>query len=121
MAASLLGMLTVIAGALGAHALKPVLSADSLKSFETAVRYSAWHAIALLALFSVFDRLKRARYVTLLWFLGALLFSGSIYLLSTRELSGLQVSFLGPVTPLGGLLMIMGWFLLFWEALGMKK
>ncbi len=115
--ASVLGALAVLLGALGAHALKELLSPESLMSFNTGVRYQAWHAIALLVIgFSSFDfKFKKA--VFRFWLFGALLFSGSIYLLSTSTITGIPSQFLGPITPIGGLLMITGWILLFMGAL----
>lgn len=120
-AASCIGMITIILGALGAHALKAHLSAESLNSFETGVRYSAWHAIALLALFSAFEKLPKAKIIGLLWLLGILFFSGSIFILTTRSMSHLNVGFLGPITPIGGLLMISGWLLLLIDAIKLKS
>ena len=115
--AAVFGMVAVIFGALGAHALKARLDPESLKSFETAVRYQAWHAIALLAIAASGASLKYLKGIAIFWILGIFLFSGSIYLLSTASLSGLNVRFLGPVTPLGGLLFITGWVLLFISAI----
>jgi uncharacterized membrane protein YgdD (TMEM256/DUF423 family) len=105
----------VILGAMGAHALKEQLEADQLASFETAVRYQLFHGLALMvvALIPLLnDKVKNILY----WFflVGVFLFSGSIYALSTQVILGIKMSFLGPITPLGGLLLITGWsFLLF--------
>ena len=111
--AALLGLIAVILGALGAHTLESSLDADSLDSFETGVRYQMYHALALLALAAFSGYLKSLKLVYWFWLLGTILFSGSIYMLATRELHHLAVSFLGPVTPFGGLLLIVGWLLLF--------
>lgn len=107
------GGLAVILGAFGAHALKAKLSAEYLQVFETGVRYQFYHALALLLL-SIF--LEKTGSQTMMFsgyfFLaGIFLFSGSIYLLSTRELLGIESwkGILGPVTPLGGLCFIAGW------------
>ena len=84
------GLTSVILGAFGAHALKKVLSVERLTSFETGIaKTTAWFII-----------------------LGTFLFSVSIYLLSFQEVWGVNLKFLGPITPLGGLLMITGWALL---------
>ena len=115
--AGALGFISIILGALGAHALEKVLSPDSLESFHTAVRYQAWHSIALLAISFSPKEFPLRKWIMRTWVTGVILFSGSIYLLSTRTASGLDVSFLGPVTPLGGLLMILGWALVFVAAL----
>ncbi len=102
---AILGALAVALGALGAHALKDVLDASSLSSYKTAVLYHLFHSIALLAL----TRGKYKRITAQLWLWGIVLFSGSIYLLATDELMEITLSFLGPITPLGGLLLIGGW------------
>ena|SRR5579863_809550 len=112
--ASILGMLAVIAGAFGAHGLKPKLSAADLDVWHTAVQYQFYHVFALLFL-STFSR-TRSRLVTLSYYLfvfGILFFSGSLYLLSCSNLLGLTRStWLGVMTPLGGLLFIAGWIAL---------
>lgn len=104
--ASLLGGIAVVLGAFGAHALKRVLNADQLLSWETGVRYQMFHALALLAVGLLIDRGFPLRPTLALFTAGTFLFSGSIYLLS------LEIgprAFLGPVTPLGGTLLIAGW------------
>lgn len=118
--ASLLGITGVVLGALGAHALEASLTPDQLESYKTAVRYQMWHALALLFLFAAADSLKLFRITAWLWTLGVLLFSGSIYLLSMREVWGIDFSWLGPVTPLGGLLIIAGWVVLLVSAFKVK-
>lgn len=118
--AAAFGAIAVVLGALGAHALKARLDADSLKSFETAVRYQAWHAIALLALGAISFNLKFRKAIVICWILGVFLFSGSIYLLSTAAITGIHWPFLGPITPIGGLVFITGWVLLFLSAIRAK-
>lgn len=113
-AACVAGGLAVILGAFGAHALKARLTADQLQSFETGVRYQMYHAFALFACAWLLDRgAPGAGRAGSLMLAGMLLFSGSIYLLATRELTGLTTyRWLGPVTPLGGLCFIVGWITL---------
>ncbi len=113
--------IAVIFGALGAHALKNTLSASSLESFKTGVRYQMWHALALafLALIPVKD--LNIKWVKMLWIAGVILFSGSIYLLSIAPLININFSFLGPITPLGGLALISGWIILLIKSLSLKK
>ena len=103
--------IAVILGALGAHALKTVLPDAQLASFETAVRYHIYHALAILLTAIIGLQLKASLQVTLwLFAIGTLLFSGSIYLLATIPLHGLEgLRALGPVTPIGGVLLIAGW------------
>ena len=114
--AAISGAIAVILGALGAHALKGKLTPELLSSFETGVKYQMYHSILLALLFILLEKhhlpfLKKAGYC---FIAGICMFSGSIYLLSTRSLSGLEnISFLGPVTPLGGLTLIAGWLLMF--------
>ena len=104
--------LAVILGAFGAHALKDLLNADLLESYHTANRYHLFHSGMLVVLYALGNRLNPgvARLCGFLWITGIVLFSFSIYLLSCRylfDLPGLVV--LGPVTPIGGLLIIAGW------------
>lgn len=115
--AALLALLAVILGALGAHALETVLDPDQLDSFKTGVRYQMWHALAILATLPLRNKIKGLAGVQLFWLLGTLLFSFSIYFLSLQKLWQIDLSWLGPVTPLGGLLMIVGWGLLLWRFL----
>jgi uncharacterized membrane protein YgdD (TMEM256/DUF423 family) len=104
-AAAGVGALGVILGAFGAHGLEARVGADSLRTWETAVRYHLLHAVALLAL--ALHGAAAQRGISLpagLWTGGIVLFSGSLYLLT---LGGPR--WLGPVTPLGGLFLIAGW------------
>lgn len=104
--------LAVAFGALGAHALESVLTADSLSSYLTAVRYQVYHSLAVIILAAVADARRLSLKGPLrLMSLGMLLFSLSIYILSTRSLTGLESigPYVGPVTPIGGLLLIGAW------------
>ncbi len=102
---AVLGALGVVAGAFGAHALKGRLGAEALSAWDTAVRWQVVHALALLAVGLLARQTGQPlRGVTLSFLAGTLLFSGSLY--------GLAVGgprWLGPVTPVGGLLLIAGW------------
>jgi len=102
MIAALLGALAVIAGAFGAHALKVHLPSDSLAVWNVAVFYQLVHLMAILAL----SGSTRTNYF---WLAGIVLFSGSLYLLSTTTLHMLNINWLGPITPVGGLCFILGW------------
>lgn len=105
-----LGMIAVILGALGSHALKEVLRPEQLESFTIGVRYQMTHVLLLMVvlLTSYFDEdVKQTSFW--LTIIGILLFSGSIYLLNLQELLGMKLSFLGPVTPIGGLFLIANW------------
>jgi len=98
--------LGVVLGAFGAHALRETLVASGkLESFETGVRYQLVHAFALLA-FGLFRERNPGRdYPAVLFLLGSFFFSGSIYALSF----GFMTALMGPLTPLGGALVIAGW------------
>jgi len=112
--ASLLGLLAVITGAFGAHGLKASLSAQQLEVWHTAVQYQFYHVFALLFL-STFARGKNRLIVSsyYLFTFGIVFFSGSLYLLACRDLLGWNwLSLMGPITPIGGLLFIIGWLTL---------
>ncbi|MCL6274492.1 DUF423 domain-containing protein [Muricauda sp. 2012CJ35-5] len=110
------GLLAIILGAFGAHALKKKLSPDLLQSFEVGVRYQMYHAIVLLVLaFNLnFDQ-KLDTYIVNCFVYGTLLFSFSIYGLCLSAAQGKKTRFLGPVTPIGGLLLTLGWALLLYS------
>jgi len=110
--AGISGALVVALGALGAHSLKPYLPPDALVSYETAVRYQFYHTMALLVIGLVYatDIPKTIKWAGWLFVAGIICFSGSVYFLSTKAITGLvNISFLGPVTPVGGLLFMAGW------------
>ena len=116
--ATLFGATGIVLGALGAHALKSVLTENQLQSFETGVRYQMYHALFLLLL-ALLEKVQLLAKITLIRNLavaGVLGFSASIYLLSLQDVLGVSLSFLGPVTPIGGLLMIASWLLLLVKA-----
>lgn len=118
--ASILGGIAVILGALGAHALKQILLPEQLTSFETGVRYQIYHAIVLLFLSSTSNWMteKTQKNIARFFFWGILLFSGSIFILTLKNILELDfLKFVGPITPIGGVLLIIGWFLLGKEAL----
>lgn len=103
----------IILGAFGAHALKEVLNSDQLASFETGVRYQMYHGLALLILGFNADKFQSSlKVVTIFILVGVVFFSGSIYLLALQSIMDANLRFLGPVTPIGGLLLIISWGLL---------
>lgn len=110
---SSLGLLAVVFGAFGAHMLKKILSTNQLKSFETGVKYQIYHAIVLLILgFNLPLKTILERYMIYAFVIGTILFSFSIYGLVLSEAKHKKFRFLGPITPLGGLFMIVGWIIL---------
>ena len=119
----ILGVIAVLGGAFGAHALKKVITPDHLESFQTGVRYQLIHAVVLLFLFILtlkFDN-KQFKIAANLIFWGVILFSGSIYILTLKNIIGLEVfKFAGPITPIGGLLIISGWGCIVWGGIKLK-
>ncbi|CAA0175128.1 DUF423 domain-containing protein [Tenacibaculum maritimum] len=111
--AAIFGMLAVIFGAFGAHALKKVLSETQLKSFETGVKYQMYHALVLLFIGNQFSEPNQT--MACCFIIGIFLFSFSIYGLILSDYKGKKITLLGPVTPLGGGLLILGWATLIWE------
>lgn len=105
---SILGAITVILGALGAHALKSRLSIEALNSFETAVRYQMYHVLFLLFI-NLTSQLSvsQKNVISRLIFAGICCFSGSIYLIQLLKVPAKTIWF---ITPLGGVLLIIGWF-----------
>lgn len=115
----LYGMTSVILGAFGAHAFKKILPADKLASFETGVKYQMYHAL-LLVVIGLFLQFQTTLEKSAAWCIiaGTFIFSVSIYFLAFADHWGANLKWLGPVTPLGGLCMIIGWTLLiiyFWK------
>jgi uncharacterized membrane protein YgdD (TMEM256/DUF423 family) len=108
--ATILGMIAIILGAFGAHALKKFLAVEQLATFETGVRYQMYHALFLLFI-GLYDELTDAVKKTIYYLVlsGVILFSGSIYLLATNDLTAFDFKRIGFVTPIGGLLLIMAW------------
>lgn len=114
---AVLGMISVILGAFGAHTLKESLSPAQLVSFETGVKYQMYHALFLLLVgFSGQVSQKRKSVIGYLVVIGIILFSGSIYLLSTREITGIDIRSIAFITPIGGLLLIVSWLTLLIDA-----
>lgn len=113
---SLYGLLAVVFGAFGAHALKKKFSEDQLKSFETGVKYQMYHAILLLVLgFNLNLITSLEKYMIYCFVIGTFLFSFSIYGLCLSASNGKKLKFLGPITPIGGLLLVIGWALLLYS------
>lgn len=113
----ILGAVAVALGALGAHALRGQADAGNitqlqLSGFETGVRYHLFHVLAMLAIaLSGRSDVKVMKYAFRFFVAGIALFSGSLYLLCTRSLWDAEwLAVLGPVTPIGGVLLIAGWF-----------
>jgi uncharacterized membrane protein YgdD (TMEM256/DUF423 family) len=120
--AALLGMIAIILGAFGAHALKKVLSLEQLATFETGVRYQMYHALFLLFIgLSTSLSEKSQKIIYYLTLSGVLLFSGSIYLLATNSLTSFDFKKIGFITPIGGVLLISAWTVLLFDFLKNNK
>jgi uncharacterized membrane protein YgdD (TMEM256/DUF423 family) len=103
-------VVAIILGAFGAHGLKEHVTSEKLASFETGVKYQMYHGLALLVIGLNADKLAFSlTSVTGFIILGTLLFSVSIYFLAIQEMLGMSLKFLGPITPIGGGLLIIGW------------
>ena len=107
---SIFMFLVVLFRASDSHALKARLTPDALQSYMIAIRYMLFHGVAILALVSLpfLDEASKGR-IAFLLVAGVIVFSGSIMVLSTKAMHQLNLSWLGPVTPLGGLLLLAGW------------
>lgn len=120
-------LLGIVLGAFGAHGLKKAIANDPdflthIASYETGVRYQIYLGFSFLLIGFNVDKLQFSlRPVYILWLLGILFFSGSIYFLSMNYLFGGSLRFLGPSTPIGGLLLIIGWILLLFRYITVKK
>ncbi|HEY1038566.1 MAG TPA: DUF423 domain-containing protein [Bacteroidia bacterium] len=127
--AGISGAMGVALGALGAHALKMkmqegLITPDQWNGFDTAAKYQLFHSLAL-AIVYVANRDKNFKWLNAaawMFIAGILLFSGSLYLLTTRNLIGMpSLTFLGPVTPIGGLALMGGWLCMAVQAFKLKK
>ena len=112
--ATILGGLSIIFGAFGAHALKALIGVESLQTFETGVRYQMYHALLLLLIGNTGSiRLRTKKIIFYFVVIGVLFFSFSIYALATNTLTPFNFKAIGFVTPIGGLLLISAWVLMF--------
>lgn len=113
--AAIIGSLSVALGAFAAHGLKKIYSPDNLQVFETAVRYQFYHVFALLAagiLYASFPG-KLITWAGRLFIAGIVLFSGSLYALCYVKHAEMPLTWIGAITPLGGVCFIAGWLMLF--------
>ncbi len=107
------GLGSVILGAFGAHAFKKIISVDKLASFETGVKYQMYSALFLLIVGYILKfESPSEKWISILMIAGTFLFSVSIYLLAFSEVAAIPTKIIGPITPLGGLLMIISWGML---------
>jgi len=112
--AAFLGLVSIILGAFGAHALKKILDISELNTFETGVKYQMYHALFLLFIGTnntISNKVKKVIFYTIIF--GVLLFSGSLYFLAINRILPFDIRPFGFITPIGGLLFLAGWFWLF--------
>lgn len=108
--AAFLGAFTILIGAFGAHGLQKLVDAQAVASFETGVRYQMYHVFALLILaYAVPLQAKQLKRVAIIFGIGILLFSGSIYLLVLRDYLPFDITKIAFITPIGGMFLIIGW------------
>ena len=107
-------LLSVILGAFGAHLLKKSLPESALQSFEVGIRYMMYHGLVLLIL--TLMPFEEKKWVVIFFVIGTLLFSVSIFFLSIQSILKTNLKWLGPVTPIGGTFLIMGWILFLLKA-----
>jgi uncharacterized membrane protein YgdD (TMEM256/DUF423 family) len=120
--AAIFGMIAIIIGAFGAHALKKVLSIEALSTFETGVKYQMYHALFLVLIGTLNELSQKAKKIIYnLVVFGVLFFSGSIYLLATNSLTSFDFKVIGFTTPIGGLLLILAWGVLFFNFIKKKS
>lgn len=112
--AAISAFIAVALGAFGAHGLKPLLDPDQLAAWHTAVNYQLFHSLALLLLANLSNTLtaKQLNTITTLFTVGIVLFSGSIYGLLLGKIAAVNMNWLGPITPLGGLCLLAAWLYL---------
>ena len=118
---SVLILTGIILGAFGAHALKQLLIdfSEKIVSFETGVRYQMYAGFSFLFL-GLIESKFNVKLIANFWLIGTIFFSLSIYLLALNPLLGDSFSFLGPITPIGGLLLIVGWLILVLKLIKLK-
>lgn len=115
------GFLAIVLGAFGAHALKEMIGEEAIGTFETGVRYQMYHALLLLLIGNLSVLQEKPKKI-LFWLInvGVILFSGSIYLLATNNLSSFDFRTIGIITPIGGTFLIAAWAVLFYNFLRAK-
>lgn len=121
--ATTFGATGIMLGAMGAHALKSVLTAQQLASFEIGVKYQMYHALFLLALAILSKTTPQLdlKLVKIFTICGIFFFSGSIYLLSLQSVIGVTLTFIGPITPLGGVLLVLAWVTLLLKSMNLAR
>ena len=119
---AILGIAGIVLGAFAAHGLEKSISEEALGTFETGVRYQMYHALFLLFIgMSSFLTSKAMKSILILVILGVIFFSGSIYGLATNELTDFDFKKIALITPIGGLMLIISWFILLMTVAKLKS
>jgi uncharacterized membrane protein YgdD (TMEM256/DUF423 family) len=120
--AAILGTVAIVLGAFGAHGLKELIEPESIIVFETGVKYQMYHALFLLFVgTSPLVSMKAKNAILMLVSSGVVLFSGSIYFLACNSLFSFDFKKIGFITPIGGLLLIAAWAVLFLHIMKQKR
>lgn len=112
-------LLSVILGAFASHALKSIFEAEVLASFQTGIRYMMYHGLSLLIVSQI--PMLQSKWIFRLFFWGVIFFSFSIFILCAGKLTPVDFSWMGPITPIGGGLLILGWILLIKKTIQSKR
>jgi uncharacterized membrane protein YgdD (TMEM256/DUF423 family) len=118
---SVLGIISIVLGAFASHGLEKLVTKDAIETFQVGVRYQMYHALLLLFVGNSSKISSKSKYwIFILILIGVILFSGSIYGLSTNELTGFDFKSIGFITPIGGLLLICSWLIMLLGFLKLK-
>jgi len=118
---SVLGIISIVLGAFASHGLENLVTKDAIETFQVGVRYQMYHALLLLFVGNSSKISSKLKYWIFIFVLiGVVLFSGSIYGLSTNELTGFDFKSIGFITPIGGLLLICSWLIMLLGFLKLK-
>lgn len=118
---SVLGVISIALGAFASHGLEKLVTEDAIETFQVGVRYQMYHALLLLFVGNSSKISSKSKYwMFILTTIGVVLFSGSIYGLSTNELTGFDFKTIGFITPIGGLLLICSWVIMLLGFLKLK-
>jgi len=100
---------SVVLGAFGAHQLKEIVEAKDLVTWETGCRYQMYHALALILISMISAEHKNLKRAVFFFSMGIFLFSGSLYFIALKDVLSMNLKFIGPLTPIGGLFFVAGW------------
>jgi len=118
---SVLGIISIVLGAFASHGLEKLVTKDAIETFQVGVRYQMYHALLLLFVGNSSKISSKSKYwIFILILIGVILFSGSIYGLSTNELTGFDFKSIGFITPIGGILLICSWLIMLLGFLKLK-